>query len=156
MMCRSMPRTWTCGSISSSTGRWAEDKVQHFSWVTDLRVSTRNVFRLMRGGMVARWKIENETFNTLKNQGYNFEHNYGHGTQNLSVGFATVMMLALSGGPRHNSSVVLCFKRYGQSWAANACCGSACERCFMTMPLRPCASCSKRSCMASRSPVRSS
>jgi len=47
----------------------------------------------MRGGR-ARWKIENETFNTLKNQGYNFEHNYGHGTQNLSVVFATVMMLA--------------------------------------------------------------
>ena len=38
--------------------------------------------------------IENETFNTLKNQGYNFEHNYGHGTQNLSVVFAVVMMLA--------------------------------------------------------------
>jgi hypothetical protein len=70
-----------------------EDKVQPFSWVTDLRVSTRNVFRLMRGGR-ARWKIENETFNTLKNQGYNFEHNYGHGTQNLAVVFATVMMLA--------------------------------------------------------------
>jgi hypothetical protein len=69
------------------------DKVQHFSWVTDLRVSQRHVFRLMRGGR-ARWKIENETFNTLKNQGYNFEHNYGHGTQNLSVVFATVMMLA--------------------------------------------------------------
>jgi hypothetical protein len=32
----------------------------------------------MRGGR-ARWKIENETFNTLKNQGYNFEHNYGLG-----------------------------------------------------------------------------
>jgi hypothetical protein len=46
-------------------------KVQHFSWVTDLRVSKRNVFHLMRGGR-ARWKIENETFNTLKNQGYNF------------------------------------------------------------------------------------
>ena len=71
----------------------AADKVQHFSWVTDLRVSQRNVFRLMRGGR-ARWKIENETFNTLKNQGYNFEHNYGHGTQNLSVVFATMMMLA--------------------------------------------------------------
>jgi hypothetical protein len=70
-----------------------EDRVQHFSWVTDLRVSTRNVFHLMRGGR-ARWKIENETFNTLKNQGYNFEHNYGHGQQNLSVVFATVMMLA--------------------------------------------------------------
>jgi hypothetical protein len=70
-----------------------DGKVQHFSWVTDLRVSTRNVFHLMRGGR-ARWKIENETFNTLKNQGYNFEHNYGHGTQNLSVVFATLMMLA--------------------------------------------------------------
>src|SRR6266700_3364005 len=69
------------------------DKVQHFSWVTDLRVNKRNVFRLMRGGR-ARWKIENETFNTLKNQGYNFEHNYGHGEQHLSVVFATLMMLA--------------------------------------------------------------
>jgi len=68
-------------------------KVQHFSWVTDLRVSPRNVYHLMRGGR-ARWKIENETFNTLKNQGYNFEHNYGHGMQNLSVVFATLMMLA--------------------------------------------------------------
>jgi hypothetical protein len=69
------------------------DKVQHFSWVTDLRVSKRTVFHLMRGGR-ARWKIENETFNTLKNQGYHFEHNYGHGEQNLSVVFATIMMLA--------------------------------------------------------------
>jgi len=70
-----------------------ENKVQHFSWLTDLRVSKRNAYALMRGGR-ARWKIENETFNTLKNQGYNFEHNYGHGMKNLSVVFAMVMMLA--------------------------------------------------------------
>ena len=70
-----------------------KDKVQHFSWVTNLRVSKRNVYTLMRGGR-ARWKIENETFNTLKNQGYHFEHNYGHGEQNLSVVFATIMILA--------------------------------------------------------------
>jgi hypothetical protein len=69
------------------------DKVQHFCWITDLTVSKLNVFDLMRGGR-ARWKIENETFNTLKNQGYNFEHNYGHGQQNLSVNFALLMMLA--------------------------------------------------------------
>jgi DDE family transposase len=68
-------------------------QTQHFSWVPDLRVSKRTVYRLMRGGR-ARWKIENETFNTLKNQGYNFEHNYGHGEQHLSVVFAMVMMLA--------------------------------------------------------------
>jgi hypothetical protein len=69
------------------------NKVQHFSWVTDLRVSKRNVYHLMRGGR-ARWKIENETFNTLKNQGYHFEHNYGHGEQHLSVVFAMLMLLA--------------------------------------------------------------
>jgi hypothetical protein len=69
------------------------DRVQHFGWVTDLRVTQRNVYHLMRGGR-ARWKIENETFNTLKNQGYHFEHNYGHGEQHLSVVFAMLMMLA--------------------------------------------------------------
>jgi len=69
------------------------NKVQHFCWITDLTVTKINVFDLMRGGR-ARWKIENETFNTLKNQGYNFEHNYGHGQQNLSVNFALLMMLA--------------------------------------------------------------
>jgi Transposase DDE domain len=71
----------------------SDTKVQHFSWVTDLRVNKRNVLHLMRGGR-ARWKIENETFNTLKNQGYHFEHNYGHGEQHLSVVFAMLMMLA--------------------------------------------------------------
>ena len=70
-----------------------QDQVQYFSWVTDFRVHKDNVYKLMRGGR-ARWKIENETFNTLKNQGYNFDHNYGHGEQNLSVVLATLMMLA--------------------------------------------------------------
>jgi len=69
------------------------EHIQHFSWVTDLRVHHANVETLMRGGR-ARWKIENETFNTLKNQGYHFAHNYGHGTQHLSVVLAVLMMLA--------------------------------------------------------------
>ena len=70
-----------------------QDKVQHFSWVTDVQVNQRHVFRLMRGGR-ARWKIAHETFNTLKNQGDHFEHNDGHGQQNLSVVCAMLMMLA--------------------------------------------------------------
>jgi len=69
------------------------DKVQHFCWITDLTVTKFNLFDLMRAGR-ARWKIENETFNTLKNQGYHFEHNYGHGQQHLSVNLAGLMMLA--------------------------------------------------------------
>ena len=47
----------------------------------------------MRAGR-ARWKIENETFNTLKNQGYHFEHNFGHGYINLTDVLAVLMLLA--------------------------------------------------------------
>jgi hypothetical protein len=47
-------------------------KQQNFSWVTNFNVTEENVYELMRAGR-ARWRIENETFNTLKNQGYNFE-----------------------------------------------------------------------------------
>ena len=68
-------------------------KTKHFSWVTDFLIGKDNAYQLMRGGR-ARWKIENETFNTLKNQGYHFEHNYGLGKKNLSVVFAMLMMLA--------------------------------------------------------------
>lgn len=69
------------------------EKVQHCSWVTDVRVNTRHVFHRMRGGR-ARWKLENETFTTLQKQGDNFEHHDGHGTQNLSVVLAVVMLRA--------------------------------------------------------------
>jgi hypothetical protein len=70
-----------------------DGRTQHFSWVTDLPLCRETAPQIMRGGR-ARWKIENETFNTLKNQGYQFEHNFGHGKQNLSVVFAMLMMLA--------------------------------------------------------------
>lgn len=65
----------------------------HFTWITDLCVTARNAWWFSRGGR-SRWRIENETFNTLKNQGYHYEHNYGHGQRNLSVVFAMLMMLA--------------------------------------------------------------
>ena len=66
---------------------------RHFSWITDLELNQDNVHKIMRGGR-ARWHIENETFNTLKNQGYNFDHNFGHGHNNLSTVFGYLMMLA--------------------------------------------------------------
>jgi hypothetical protein len=68
-------------------------KTKHFSWITDFEITRKNVKNLVKGGR-SRWKIENETFNTLKNQGYNFEHNYGHGYKNLSVNMAILMLLA--------------------------------------------------------------
>jgi hypothetical protein len=75
---------------------WEIDRhgnVQYFSWIADLPLTPDTVYLVMRGGR-ARWKIENETFNTLKNQGYQFEHNFGHGVKNLSVVLALLMMLA--------------------------------------------------------------
>lgn len=68
-------------------------KIQHFSWVTDIEITKETVELIMRGGR-ARWRIENETFNTLKNQGYNFEHNYGHGNKHLCSVFTMLMMLS--------------------------------------------------------------
>jgi hypothetical protein len=64
-----------------------------FTFVTDWRITRDNARPLLRGGRT-RWKIENETFNTLKNQGYHYEHNFGHGVKHLSVVFAMLMMLA--------------------------------------------------------------
>jgi hypothetical protein len=68
-------------------------KQQYFSWVTKLPVTKGNCYEIMRAGR-SRWRIENETFNTLKNQGYNFEHNYGHGYNNLCSVMTMLMMLA--------------------------------------------------------------
>jgi len=68
-------------------------RVTHFSWITDLLVTQDNVYSIARAGR-ARWHIENETFNTLKNQGYQFEHNFGHGYKNLSHVFGLLMFLA--------------------------------------------------------------
>lgn len=73
---------------NAKTGR-----TQHFSWITDLDITEKNVYQFMRGAR-ARWKIENETFNTLKNQGYHFGHNYGLGKEHLSEVFVLLMMLA--------------------------------------------------------------
>jgi hypothetical protein len=44
----------------------------------------------------ARWKIENETFNVLKNSGYNLEHNFGHGKQHLAAILASLNLLAFA------------------------------------------------------------
>jgi Transposase DDE domain len=69
------------------------EQEHRWTWVTHLRLGKGTVTTVMRGGR-ARWKIENETFNTLKNQGYHYEHNYGHGKEHLSGVLATLMLLA--------------------------------------------------------------
>src|SRR5208282_787775 len=63
------------GSASPS----AKGKVTYDgAFVTSLKVSRENVAETAACAR-ARWKIENESFNILKNNGYHLEHNFGHG-----------------------------------------------------------------------------
>jgi hypothetical protein len=65
------------------------------SFVTNLAVGPDKVVELAACGR-ARWKIENETFNVLKNKGYNLEHNFGHGQQNLAAILVSLNLLAFA------------------------------------------------------------
>ena len=75
--------------ISQETGK----VIKHFTFITDIKLTTKTVDKIVKAGR-ARWKIENETFNTLKNQGYNYQHNYGHGHKHLAVNMSILMFLA--------------------------------------------------------------
>jgi len=63
------------------------------SYATNHSITEANVVDIVRDGR-ARWKVENENNNTLKNHGYNLTHNFGHGKQNLSSLLVTFNLLA--------------------------------------------------------------
>ena len=78
----------------------------NFSWITEIKLTAGNVHLVMKGGR-SRWHIENQTFNTLKNQDYEFEHNYGHGEQYLATVFRDVDDAGFSN--RSSARIRLCF-----------------------------------------------
>ena len=63
------------------------------SWITNHLLSAQTVAPLAQVGRT-RWKVENETINVLKNQGYHLEHNFGHGKQHLSTVLFSLNLLA--------------------------------------------------------------
>ena len=63
------------------------------AWVTTHAIHDGNVAHIATAGR-ARWKVENENNNVLKNQGYHFDHNFGHGKEHLSNLLATLILLA--------------------------------------------------------------
>jgi hypothetical protein len=65
------------------------------AFVTSLPVTKANVAEIAACGR-ARWKIENESFNVLKNHGYELEHNFGHGETYLTMTLAALNMLAFA------------------------------------------------------------
>src|SRR5208283_6128674 len=68
----------------------AKDGVKYrTAFVTSLPVTKANVAEIADCGR-ARWKIENESFNVLKNHGYELEHNFGHGETYLAMTLAAL------------------------------------------------------------------
>jgi len=52
---------------------------------------------LVAVGRAEIWvQVENEGFNVLKTKGYNLKHNFGHGTEILSILLATINLLAFA------------------------------------------------------------
>jgi hypothetical protein len=82
---------WIGVTISDAKGKATYDG----AFVTSLDVTPENVAEIAACAR-ARWKIENESFNVLKNNGYHLEHNFGHGKQNLAMLFAAMNLLAFA------------------------------------------------------------
>ena len=70
-----------------------DEQLYHCAWATDHLLDEQRVVEVVASGR-SRWKVENEGFNVLKNHGYHFEHNYGHGQQYLSMVLLTLLLLA--------------------------------------------------------------
>ena len=65
------------------------------AFVTSLHVDRDNIVELANCAR-ARWKIENETFNVLKQHGYHLEHNFGHGKDTLAAVLVILNLLAFA------------------------------------------------------------
>jgi hypothetical protein len=65
------------------------------AFVTNHLITEQNVEEIAACGRT-RWKIENENNNTLKNQGYHLEHNFGHGKKHLASLLASLNILAFA------------------------------------------------------------
>jgi hypothetical protein len=82
---------WLGVTITDEKGKPTYDG----AFVTSLPITADNVVEVASCAR-ARWKIENESFNVLKNNGYNLAHNFGHGKKYLARTFAAMNLLAFA------------------------------------------------------------
>lgn len=101
--------TWVSVEIRNGKGKLTYSN----SFVTDLTVTAETVADIVACGR-ARWKIENETFNVLKNNGYHLEHNFGHGKKTLANVFVTLNLLAFA----FHTVAQLCVQAWRDTMAA--------------------------------------
>ncbi len=93
---------WVSIEIQNPGGK----RTYYNSFVTDLDVNAGNAAELTACGR-ARWKIENETFNVLKTNGYNLEHNFGHGKETLASVLVVLNLLAFG---FHTAAMLACWQ----------------------------------------------
>jgi len=86
-----MPVNWVGVTITDAKGK----ATYNSAFVTSLPITPDTVAEIVACAR-ARWKIENESFNVLKSNGYHLEHNFGHGKQHLAMLFATLNLLAFA------------------------------------------------------------
>jgi Transposase DDE domain len=82
---------WLAISLTNDDGK----TTYNGAFATSLEITRDNVEQIAACGR-ARWKIENESFNVLKNNGYNLAHNFGHGKKYLAQTFAVMNLLAFA------------------------------------------------------------
>lgn len=82
---------WVGVAVADDKGKIAFES----AFATSLPVTLDNVAEILACGR-PRWKIENESFNVLKNNGYHLAHNFGHGKQYLARMFAALNLLAIA------------------------------------------------------------
>jgi len=86
-----MPVNWVGVTITDAKGK----ATYNSAFVTSLPITPDTVAEIVACAR-ARWKIENESFNVIKSNGYHLEHNFGHGQQHLAMLFATLNLLAFA------------------------------------------------------------
>ena len=82
---------WLSVEILNAKGK----RTYYNTFVTDLTITAETVAEVAACAR-ARWKIENETFNVLKTNGYHLEHNFGHGKKTLANVFLVLNLLAFA------------------------------------------------------------
>lgn len=65
----------------------------HNAFITSIPIGSHNAPAIIHAAR-ARWKVEKENLNTLKNQGYHVEHNFGHGSKHLANTLLALNILA--------------------------------------------------------------
>jgi hypothetical protein len=105
-------------------------KISYFAYITNLMPDKDNIVELIAAGR-SRWEIENRVFNNIKNHGYNFEHNYGHGKNGLA---ALVIMLIMLSFLLH-TSLRLLFPELEQIIKANSLSLDVFQQIFSTLKI---------------------